>query len=789
MYPRRSLVAFAAATLFALPAFTQTNFQYQAYATPNGSGGDLVVSRGHVADFNGDGFADVLSPSGADCSSGTCKSAYGLTLYLNNGSGGLEAGRTINVFGAQTPAYSQPYYVTFGDFNGDGKLDIAALHGSGLMSILYGNGDGTFAAPVISQLASGTYTSFVEADFDANGTQDLAALNQNGQLVMMFNNGKGSFTQQTVTLDTPPSGYTTVGLEVGDFNGDGRPDLAWAEELNEVSYGPSPIMSALNTAKGVFSVKKQVGQSSGGFPHITAADLDLDGKTDLIIWTAELDGCCSGFPQTAYYSNGDGTFTSKELGTFPNAYDVDVADINGDGNPDVLMASPGGVEVFTGNGNRTFTDQGSYNSLPGGAFQIAYGFFTGGDAVGFAAPNGGGDGTMTSPNDALFVVANDNAQGNCPYPTSPGVTFCSAVDNDYTVTARGTARAQTQPVKEIQLWANGQELYHVESDEFNATLQGIAPGAQITAVEVEANGTTRSTTVTPTLPNPCPAPSSPGVNFCTPKQGETLTQNTVEVMASGTGASGTVNHLELWIDGTKQGNYNGNFMQEYLSLTNGPHALTVIEVDSKGAYIKSNVVDITVTSGGGCGTPASPGVNVCSPLPGATSSSPVAVVATGLAAKGATVNHLELWIDGSKQGVYTGASMDASVPLAAGSHAITVIEVDSKGNYIKSNVVNITVKSGSCQAPSTPGVNVCSPAQGATVGSPVTIVAAGEGTGGQPSNHMELWIDGGKIGNYPGAMLNTSVSLAAGKHAITVIEDATAAGDDVKSNVVNITVK
>jgi hypothetical protein len=192
------------AAFVALPAFTQANFSYQAYPTPDASGGPLVGLRGHVADFNGDGLADVVQASYENCSSGTCQTRYGLTIYLNDGSGGLDAGHPVNVFGAEAPAYSQPWFLTIGDFNGDGKLDIAVLHGSGLMSILYGNGDGTFAAPALSNLPSGNYTSLVAADFDANGTEDLAALNQNGQLVTLFNDGKGNFTSQTVTLDTPP---------------------------------------------------------------------------------------------------------------------------------------------------------------------------------------------------------------------------------------------------------------------------------------------------------------------------------------------------------------------------------------------------------------------------------------------------------------------------------------------------------------------------------------------------------------------------------------------------------
>ncbi|MGA2352621.1 MAG: FG-GAP-like repeat-containing protein [Terracidiphilus sp.] len=787
MFPRRSWLTAVVAAFVALPAFTQTNFSYQAYPTPDAGGGPLVVSRGHVADFNGDGFADVVQASNYVCSNGTCQTGYGLTIYLNNGSGGLDAGQALNVFGAETPAYSQPFFQAIGDFNGDGKLDIAVLHGSGLMSILYGNGDGTFAAPVLSNLPSGNYSSLVAADFDVNGTQDLAALNQNGQLVLLLNDGKGNFTSQTVTLDTPPGGATAMNLTVGDFNGDGRPDLAWAEEPSDgVSRAATPVMSALNTSTGVFSDKQQVGTSTvGGFVEIVSADLDLDGKSDLIIWTSELDGCCSGFPQTLYYSNGDGTFTGKELATIEDAFDVEVADSNGDGNPDVLISAGGGIEIYTGNGDRTFTDQGSYSSLPGGAGQMGLGFFTGSNAVGFAAPTAGTLGTMTPPDDSLFVVANDNTQESCQYPPSPGVTFCSAMQNGNVAQVRGTARAQTQPVREIQLWANGKELYHVESDEFNATLD-VAPGTPITAVEVEANGKSRSASVTPGSVQTCSAPASPGVNVCSPTQGESVA-SPVTVIASGTGASGSVNHLELWIDGTKIGNYSGATMNASVPLAVGSHALTVIEVDSNWNYVKSTVVNITVGgTSGGCAAPNAPGVNVCSPTQGETVSSPLTVTAAGTGASG-TVNHLELWIDGTKIGDYSGATMNAKVPLPVGSHAVTVIEVDSKGAYIKSNVVNVTVEAGSCGAPSSPGVTVCSPAQGVTVESPVTVTAAGKGASGTV-NHLELWIDGAKIGDYSGATMNASVPLPVGSHAVTVIE-VDSQWNYVKSNVINVVVK
>jgi hypothetical protein len=69
----------------------------------------------------------------------------------------------------------------------------------------------------------------------------------------------------------------------------------------------------------------------------------------------------------------------------------------------------------------------------------------------------------------------------------------------------------------------------------------------------------------------------------------------------------------------------------------------------------------------------------------------VSFVATGKGASG-SVNHLELWIDGTKVGNYSGATMSTSVSEPAGSHTATVIEVDSAGNYVKSTPVTYTVK-------------------------------------------------------------------------------------------------
>ena len=190
----------------------------------------------------------------------------------------------------------------------------------------------------------------------------------------------------------------------------------------------------------------------------------------------------------------------------------------------------------------------------------------------------------------------------------------------------------------------------------------------------------------------CGVPNSPGVNLCAPQAGQTYS-SPVEVIAAATGASGTVNHLELWIDGKKIGNYFSNTMDTPVQLANGSHAATVVEVDSTGAFVKSAPSVFSVGGGGTgntCAPPSSPGAVLCAPVAGQTYSSPVQFTGAGTLANVA-VNHLELWIDGKKIGNYPGNTINTSVTLAAGRHGATLVAVDAHGNYLKSSVVSFSV--------------------------------------------------------------------------------------------------
>ncbi len=189
----------------------------------------------------------------------------------------------------------------------------------------------------------------------------------------------------------------------------------------------------------------------------------------------------------------------------------------------------------------------------------------------------------------------------------------------------------------------------------------------------------------------CAPPNAPGVNLCSPQTGQTYT-SPVEVIAAGAGASGAVNHMELWIDGKKIGNYFADTVSTAVSLGAGSHAATVVEVDSKGAFIKSTASVFSVGStSGACTPPSSPGAILCTPVAGQTYGSPIQFTGAGTLASVA-VNHLELWIDGKKIGNYPGNTINTSVAESAGSHAATLIAVDAKGNFLKSAAVSFIVQ-------------------------------------------------------------------------------------------------
>jgi hypothetical protein len=313
---------------------------------PTGTGPISIVT----GDFNGDGYVD-LAIANENCTfdvHGQLQCGPGTaSILLGNGDGTFQP--PIN---AATGA--EPVSVAAGDFNGDGKLDLAVANQSdGTISVLIGDGDGTFQPQVIYTAGGdqlfGPQESLVVADFTGSGKLDLA-LASNGGVSFLQGKGNGTFASQVVS-----PGVCGGSAVAGDFNRDGKLDLA------VTCQGSTGIL--LGNGNGTFSLLASYGV---GGASITAVDLNGDGILDL--------ATSSSGNFAVFLGNGDGTFQA------PVSYGADIyptailaGDFNGDGAIDLAVVdsnssellsngdqAPGDVSIMLGLGNGTFVGTVSY---------------------------------------------------------------------------------------------------------------------------------------------------------------------------------------------------------------------------------------------------------------------------------------------------------------------------------------------------------------------------------------------------------------------------------------------
>jgi len=242
-------------------------------------------------------------------------------MLLGNGDGTFQNPIQIpNDFVSEGPIQS----ATVGDFNHDGKLDLAAAYESGTISILLGKGDGTFGtATNFSGGASGY--DIVAGDFNRDGKLDLAVANfysslpGSGSLAVLLGNGDGSFQAAAIYA----VGFSPWSVAAGDFNGDGKLDLVTAD-----SEPPGFASVLLGNGDGTF--QSAVSYDAGGLNSgsVAVGDFNNDGKLDLAIGHDEGVSILSG--------NGDGTFQSPVVFSTSGApYSLAVADFNRDGALDI----------------------------------------------------------------------------------------------------------------------------------------------------------------------------------------------------------------------------------------------------------------------------------------------------------------------------------------------------------------------------------------------------------------------------------------------------------------------
>jgi hypothetical protein len=398
---------------------------------------DSVPNSIAVGDLNGDGQNDIVSVN-----------LSSITVFLGNADGTFKAGVNYDL-----PSGTEIKSIAIDDVTGDGKLDVIANETvsttpTAQLAVYPGNGNGTLAAPHLTT-ELGTSDYLVTGDFNGDGKKDVAT----GYGQIFLNNGSGSFTAVSALVFSAAQAsnpqYFSLGLATGDFNKDGKLDLAVG---NGISGG---VNIFLGKGDGTFSAGGSYAVSQLG--DLVVTDLDGDGNSDLYFGLGNTEGFGGELTSTnsayALLGKGDGTFQGASSEPFyyygPQilqgggiapavASTGNILDLNGDKKLDALVLTENSTQTsvsyaftaYLGNGDGTFktgpstavpatyTSNGSQFPVTGVATYAIADFNGDGipDLVYAPAPTnsgyfvslGNGDGSFKTP---AFVTLNGDVYG------------------------------------------------------------------------------------------------------------------------------------------------------------------------------------------------------------------------------------------------------------------------------------------------------------------------------------------------------------------------------------------
>lgn len=581
--------------LLPVSSFAQLSFQPRQVAQV--ASGSNVVAHG---DFNNDGREDLMV-----ITYNATSQTYIDQLYLSSGDGIYEAPKAL-------PTLVQ----AVGDFNHDGKLDFAALGSPGVVSVYLGNGDGTFQAPRTSTGLGSAYSSLIPVDLNHDGKTDLVGTyfgdgaNSPATLQLLISNGDGTVSKgQTIVASTGSlAKQAASGAVSGDFDGDGKPDIA-------LVYGITYDSATAKDNSLPTTVQVWYGDGAGhlGSPSLTAdpnkyydfsaiaADLNNDGRSDIVsVASTPGVGGTKFLPVLSVFTgNSNRTLSYKTIATSEcagqGAENIAVADFNGDGLNDLVYdestcsTSSANTEVAvqlgTGSGNFG-PEQFIYQNLQ--QISLLYAVRTTLDTkpdLVFDQFNGG-----STDNVVLLTNTSTGSFPGCGLSgIAEGVAVCTPGASATSPVKFSVATAGPTPMRTAAVWVDGkkvaEQLTHAFSNYsfLDASLSLAAGKHSITVYGTGWDDTLqkKSFTLAVGSGSSCSVPASPGVHVCQPAGRATVT-SPVQIQAA-SAVTGTFARGEVWVDGVKKySETTSTSLNTTLTLAAGSHRFAVLAINTAG---------------------------------------------------------------------------------------------------------------------------------------------------------------------------------------------------------------
>ena len=631
MRPLGSLMGACAVFAFvSANCFGQSN-PMPSFTYASSSGGPTAANL-YPVDVNGDGITDVVADDG--------QSGGAFTVSISNGDGTFQAPVTYTVNSTSTSAIP----IATGDFNGDGKVDIAVVlpgagPGTGQVAVYMGNGDGTFQAPKATSvsLPAGAViaaTPIATADFNHDGNQDLVVATQGTGggpwgIYLLLGDGTGGFANPTL-IYTPTSGWAVQTLVIGDFDTDGNADVGVLEEMPCGNGQPGCSSNALVLfGDGATSFDEVDVTTTSGAMTLGSGDVNSDGRTDLY--------------GLEYGSNELGTFLGNASRKFSYFY-TPLPSLTG-------LAITGPVVTADFMGDRPYMELAALAEPTSGSTAQA-------EMVWFVLGEGFGDASY-----APYEVETSAAPtaGGTDYPWYAGL-------------AVGMFNRDLKP-----------DLVVAGSSGATSSTSSLVTGLNTTNWIYEADGY-------------CNLPSTGnGILLCAPSSGQTSAQGQyggsagLTTISAASNSFGMLRKMEFWLDGTKmEEEYNVSGPSAWISYSMlTPAAGTTHNGTIYAANVDNTLqrYDFSFTVGNTCGTlpQGAYGVNVCTPQPDGTYGSPVQVIATAKIT--GTLERMEVWVDGLKMYTETNSlTLNTAVPLSEGYHEFDIYAVNTAGQKWETTV-------------------------------------------------------------------------------------------------------